>query len=101
MEIEIITREDLNEFRNLLLNDLKEILQSKPEQPKQWLKSNEVRKLLNISPGTLQNLRINGTITYTKIGGILYYSSADLDKLLEANKVDASVTLFNPKWLVR
>ena len=101
MAIEVITREDLNEFRTLLLSDLKEILQSKPEQTKQWLKSNEVRKLLNISPGTLQNLRINGTITYTKIGGILYYSSADLDKLLEANKVDATVTLFNPKWLVR
>lgn len=98
---QIITREDLDEFRTLLLNDLKKILQSKPEQTKQWLKSNEVRKLLNISPGTLQNLRINGTITYTKIGGILYYSSADLDKLLEANKVDATVTLFNPKWLVR
>ncbi|WPR73068.1 helix-turn-helix domain-containing protein [Flavobacterium sp. NG2] len=101
MAIEVITREDLEEFRSLLLNDLKEILQSQPEQTKQWLKSNEVRKLLNISPGTLQNLRINGTISYTKIGGILYYSTADLDKLLEANKVDASVTLFNPKWLVR
>jgi len=101
MAIEVITREDLNEFRTLLLNDLKEILQFKPEQTKQWLKSNEVRKLLNISPGTLQNLRVNGIISYTKIGGILYYSSADLDKLLEANKVDATVTLFNPKWLVR
>lgn len=101
MAIEVITREDLNEFRSLLLNDLKEILQSKPEQTKQWLKSNEVRKLLNISTGTLQNLRVNGTITYTKIGGILYYSSADLEKLLESNKVEASVTLFNPKWLVR
>lgn len=101
MAIQVITQEDLDEFRTLLLNDLKEILQSKSEQTKQWLKSNEVRKLLNISPGTLQNLRINGTITYTKIGGILYYSSADLDKLLEANKVDATVTLFNPKWLVR
>ncbi|MFA9187563.1 helix-turn-helix domain-containing protein [Flavobacterium magnesitis] len=101
MAIEIITREDLDEFRILLLNDLKDILQSKPEQTKQWLKSNEVRKLLNISAGTLQTLRINGTITYTKIGGILYYSSTDLDKLLEANKVDATVSLFNPKWLVR
>ncbi|WP_348797314.1 helix-turn-helix domain-containing protein [Flavobacterium adhaerens] len=101
MAIEVITREDLNEFRTLLLADLKEMLQIKPQQQKQWLKSNEVRKLLNISPGTLQNLRVNGTITYTKIGGILYYSSADLDKLLEANKVEASVTLFNPKWLVR
>lgn len=101
MAIEVITREDLNEFRTLLLSDLSAMLNAKPEQTKQWLKSNEVRKLLNISPGTLQNLRINGTISYTKIGGILYYSNADLNKLLEANKVDASLNLFNPKWLVR
>ena len=50
MAVQIITIEDLNEFRNLLLNDLKEIINSKPQQTKQWLKSNEVRKLLNISP---------------------------------------------------
>lgn len=101
MAIEVITQEDLDEFRTLLLNDLKEILQSKPEQTKQWLKSNEVRKLLNISPGTLQNLRINGTLTYTKVGGIIYYAYSDLLKVLEENKVNATVTLFNPKWLVR
>jgi len=101
MAIEVITREDLNEFRTLLLTDLKEILQSKSEQTKQWLKSTEVRKLLNVSPGTLQNLRINGTLTYTKVGGIIYYAYSDLMKMLDENKVDATVTLFNPKWLVR
>jgi hypothetical protein len=101
MAIEVITREDLNEFRTLLLSDLNAMFNSKPQQQKQWLKSSEVRKLLNISPGTLQNLRINGTITYTKIGGILYYSNSDLEKLLESNKVEASPNLFNPKWLVR
>ena len=101
MAIEVITREDLNEFRTLLLADLKELLQTKAQITKQWIKSNEVRKLLNISPGTLQNLRVNGTITYTKIGGILYYSNSDLEKLLESNKVEATPNLFNPKWLVR
>ena len=83
MAIEVITREDLNEFRSLLLNDLKEIIQSKPQQTKQWLKSKEVRKLLNISPGTLQNLRINGTLNFNRIGGILYYKYDDLKKLME------------------
>ena len=83
MAIEVITREDLNEFRSLLLNDLKEIIQSKPQQTKQWLKSKEVRKLLNISPGTLQNLRINGTLNFNRIGGILYYKYEDLKKLME------------------
>ena len=89
MAVQIITIEDLNEFRSLLLSDLKEIIQSKPQQSKQWLKSNEVRKLLNISPGTLQNLRINGTLSYTKIGGIMYYDNTDIDKLLNGNKVKA------------
>jgi hypothetical protein len=89
MNVEIITREELIEFRNLLLNDLKEIINSKPQQSKQWLKSNEVRKLLNISPGTLQNLRINGTLSYTKIGGIMYYNHSDIDKLLNRNKVSS------------
>lgn len=94
MAVEVITREDLNEFRTLLLNDLKEIMHSTTQQTKKWLKSKEVIKLLNISPGTLQNLRINGTLTYTKIGGIMYYDNADIDKLLNANKVNALPTLF-------
>lgn len=94
MAVQIITIEDLNDFRNLLLNDLKEIINSKPQQSKQWLKSNEVRKLLNISPGTLQNLRINGTLSYTKIGGIMYYNHADIDKLLNGNKVNTLPNLF-------
>jgi len=93
MAVEIITRDDLNEFRSLLLTDLKEMLNSKPQQLKQWLKSGEVRKLLNISPGTLQNLRINGTLTYTKIGGIMYYDNSDINKLLNGNKVNALSTL--------
>jgi hypothetical protein len=94
MAVQVITLEDLNEFRSLLLNDLKEIIHSKPQQTKQWLKSKEVRKLLNISSGTLQNLRINGTLTYTKVGSIMYYDNADIEKLLNGNKVHAIPTLF-------
>lgn len=91
MAVEIVTKEDLNQFRILLLNDFKEILKASPQQTKQWLKSKEVRKLLNISPGTLQTLRINKTLSYTKIGGILYYDSTDINKLLSANKVSANL----------
>lgn len=80
--VDLITREDLNEFRNLLLNDLKQLIQPQSQQAKQWLKSYEVRKLLNISAGTLQNLRINGTLAYTKIGGLMYYKYSDIEKVL-------------------
>ncbi len=94
MAMQVITLDDLNEFRQLLLNDLKKIIQSKTQQQKQWLKSGEVRKLLNISPGTLQNLRINGTLTYTKVGSIMYYDNSDIEKLLHGNKVNTQPTLF-------
>ncbi len=85
MAVEIITKEDLRIFRVELLHDLKQSLAHHlPEKPKQWLKSPEVRRMLKISPGTLQNLRINGTLRYTKIGGIIYYSYEDIDALLES-----------------
>ena len=86
MAVELITKEDLQSFRHQLLDDIKEIIQTKPLEQKQWLKSYEVKKLLKISPGTLQNLRINGTLTYTKIGSIIYYNYEDIEKLLDENK---------------
>jgi hypothetical protein len=96
MAVNIVTKEDLTEFRNQLLDDLKTIIHTKPLKQKQWLKSSEVRKLLKISPGTLQNLRINGTLSFTKIGSIIYYSYEDIETLLDGNKKQAIVenTLF-------
>jgi len=85
MNVELITREDLREFKTELLNELKQIMQPGQGQSKKWLKSSEVRKMLNISPGTLQNLRINGTLRFTKIGSIMYYKLDDINKVLEGN----------------
>jgi len=85
MNVELITREDLREFKNELLIELKQIMQPGQGQSKKWLKSSEVRKMLNISPGTLQNLRINGTLRFTRIGSIMYYKLEDINKILEGN----------------
>jgi hypothetical protein len=86
MNVELITKQDLREFKNDLLNEIKQIIKPGQGQSKQWLKSVEVRKLLNISPGTLQNLRINGTLSYSKIGGMMYYKLEDIHKLLEGGQ---------------
>jgi hypothetical protein len=91
MAIEVITKEDLQEFRSQLIEDFKAILANKQSTPqREWLKSFEVRRLLKISPGTLQNLRVNGTLTYTKIGSIIFYSSQDIEKLLAQNQINHS-----------
>ncbi len=88
MPTSIITTDDLREFKIELLEDIKQLLQSQNGQAaKKWLKSNDVRELLGISPGTLQNLRINGTIPYTKVGGVLYYDYGEIMEVMENNRV--------------
>ena len=85
MAVEIITKEDLNSFRVELLKDIQEILVKEVKPPKKWLKTNEVRKMLQVSPGTLQTLRVNDTVRYTKIGGVIYYDYEHIQKMLEEN----------------
>jgi hypothetical protein len=79
---QMVTKRDLLNFGNLLLNEIKNT-KTTDTSTKQWLKSAEVRELLKISPGTLQNLRINGTLKYKRIGGIIYYNYEDIVKMLE------------------
>lgn len=79
---QVVTKRDLLNFGNLLLNEIQNS-KTKEAATQQWLKSNEVRKLLKISPGTLQNLRINGTLIYKRIGGIIYYKYENIVKMLE------------------
>ena len=85
-----VTKLDLLNALNFLVEEMK--VAKNIEQPKKWLKSSEVKNLLRISPGTLQNLRINSTLTYTKIGGIIFYSYEDILKVMEQNKVKATLT---------
>jgi hypothetical protein len=89
MALEVITREDLQDFRLQLLEDFKHLLQPQKTEQKQWLKGTEVRQLLKISTGTLHNLRTNGTLPYTKIGGILFYNSQGIDSLMKGNMMNS------------
>jgi len=86
MSVEVVTKEDLQAFRQQLLNDLKALLSFKSNASKEWLRSSEVRKLLKISAGTLQNLRITGKLKPVKIGGIFFYRNSDIEGLLESGE---------------
>ncbi len=83
----LITLSDLQHFQNELLKEFKWLLSQKHTAPeKQWLKSGEVRKLLQISPNTLQHLRDSGRLPFTKLGGIIYYEREAIKSLLEGRK---------------
>ena len=85
MAVEIVTKDDLQVLRLQLISDLKQLLagQPKPIEQNTWLKSDEVMRVLKVSASTLQTLRSNGTLKYTKIGGTLYYDHQHIQSLLE------------------
>ena len=89
MPTTIVTTEDLMEFKLELLEEIKKLLNNPSESgsgSKKWLKSTEVMKLLQISPGTLQNFRINGNLPFTRIGGSIYYDADEINKILMENR---------------
>jgi hypothetical protein len=86
MQIEMITLEDLQAFRLQLLNDLKELLLSHQPSTPEWLRSREVRKKLKISAGTLQSYRISGKLTASRVGGIHFYRSTDVERLMASTQ---------------
>jgi hypothetical protein len=84
---QLVTLEDLQSFKIELFAEIKSLVTAQPQKStRKWLKTKEVRKLLDISPGTLQTLRDNGTIPHCKIGSIFYYDPSDIDREIEKRK---------------
>ncbi len=88
---EYITKDDLNKFRKLLLQDLEKMIQkdmdiissSNQNEKNQWLRSKAVRNMLTLSDASLRNLRITGKVKNKKIMGSYYYNKADLLNLFK------------------
>ena len=88
---QLITIDDLQQFKKQLLEELLLALKKQTGVvPKKWLKSHELRRLLKISPGTLQTLKSSGIIPYTKIGGVHFYDYDDIQRLLEVGKMNTT-----------
>jgi len=51
------------------------------------LDGQDIMQLLHISPRTLQTLRSNGTIPYTRIGRKIYYLREDIQRILRNNYI--------------
>lgn len=86
-----ITKEDLQQFGTFLIGTIRKMMEGVSTTDKEaiqpeWLKSRAVRRMLDISPGTLQNLRITGKVRFKKVLGSYYYSKDDLIQLFHENQ---------------
>ena len=85
----VATLADLDRMKAEIIQAFKDATQTRAQTGKKWLRSKEVRELLNLSSTTLQTMRIKGDIPYTKIGGIIYYPADEIQTILNKNLQNA------------
>ena len=86
---QLITVQDLLDFKQQLILDIKKLLKEQSGRPgHQWLKAFEIKKMLRLSESKLQYLRDKGVIPFKKLGGVTYYNSEEIEKLMASGKLN-------------
>ncbi len=83
MQVNIVTKEDLEALKLDLLNELKKIITEKNSPPVRWLRTKDVCAMLNISQSSIQNYRAKGLLKPHKVSGSIYYDYEEIEKLLQ------------------
>lgn len=80
MPAQLITTDDLRQFKSEMLDEIKNLLSDTSQDPKaeRWLRSSDVEKLLNISANKLYQLRVTGGIPHYRFGSTIYYKYQDI-----------------------
>lgn len=76
--------QEVNELKALVIQVQKTRAQKFKEN---WVDPQDVMLSLHISRRTLQSLRDNGLLPYSRINGKLYYKMSDVEALLESNYI--------------
>jgi len=58
----------------------------------EWVNKKQVMAILKISTRTLESLKSKGILPYTKIQGIFYFRTIDIENLLKVNYVNFTST---------
>jgi hypothetical protein len=81
-------RKDPNSFVSIIERNTKFCPCMQPSDQTQledWIDNQDVMHLLHICPRTLQTLRSNGTLPFSRIGNKLYYRRSDIQRILNDN----------------
>lgn len=90
MEIDIVTKEELRKFKEEIIESIKELFPvqvTRKSEEDRWMRSAEVRKLFGISAATLQNMRVNGSLPYSRMGTTILYDRNKILETLEKNSI--------------
>ena len=82
----VLNQEALNEF-NYKLDSIISKLETKQENPKEWLSAQEAMDILKIKQTSLWAYRKAGKLTFTKINKRVYFLRKDILNLLDQHKI--------------
>lgn len=85
-EIIVLTKEDLGQFKKELMAEVKEIFEKNIKNTN-WLRSKDVKEMLNISDSTLQIMRINKAFPAYKLDNSWIYKYEEVIEALEKGKI--------------
>ena len=83
-----MTKEDINLFKQEMLDAFRTIVEQelKPRVYRKWIKTYQLKEMLDLSDTTLQTMRNSGVIPYTLLGGLAFYDYEEILQLMEKNK---------------
>ena len=81
---EIATKADIEQVL-IAIQNLQTALSAVKVESK-FLRSADVKKMLHISDGTLQRLRVSGTLNAKKVNGTWFYKFSDIEKIMKDEK---------------
>jgi len=88
MPANIITTDDLREFKTELIEQLKDIIGASQGTAgqKRFLKTSELQEALGLSPSTIHQLRYMRILPYTKVNGVIFFDWEDIVAMMQKNK---------------
>lgn len=85
--VEILTKEDLKEFKSELLANISEIFTKPVNQ--EFITKDETMSLLQCSSRTLDELRKKKAITYVRAGKAFIYETKSIYRYLRKKSIEA------------
>lgn len=91
MELTILTKEDLQELRQELIQEIKAGFSAAASslQSDTYLTSEQVCEALGISSKQFQKYRNERRIAFSQFGRKIYVKRSDLDRFLESHRIEA------------
>jgi hypothetical protein len=94
MEVVVLQSEAYNQLQQSTFSYMRKLMeQERKKSYIEWLDNNDAAALLKVSKRTLQAWRDEGLLTFSSMGGKIFYNREDIDRMLLSRSQKAFTAL--------